>query len=180
MGTNWSTGSFIWTWGRASSLWAWRSTGTGCPGRSWSLLLWGYSRPAWTRSCAACCRWPCFGRRVGLDDPQRSLPTPTILWFCDSCRTFLLFHAPFSLLLPIFYQNKHSRKSPPGGLPYFLEAWYFFGNSAVFAPFLLKSLCDCCNFKYISSKCCYFFLWFQSLVHISVPFSLPKLSFSSK
>jgi len=20
----------------------------------------------------------------GLDDPQRSLPTPTILWFCDS------------------------------------------------------------------------------------------------
>jgi len=26
----------------------------------------GYSRPAWTRSCAACCRWPCFGRRVGL------------------------------------------------------------------------------------------------------------------
>ena len=26
---------------------------------------------------------PCFGRRVGLDDPQRSLPTPTILWFCD-------------------------------------------------------------------------------------------------
>jgi len=22
----------------------------------WSLLLWRYSRPAWTRSCAACCR----------------------------------------------------------------------------------------------------------------------------
>jgi len=35
-------------------------------------------------SCAAYCRWPCFGRGVGLDDPQRSLPTPTILWFCDS------------------------------------------------------------------------------------------------
>ena len=58
--------------------------GTGCPGRLWSLLLWRYSRPAWTRSCAAYCRWPCFGRGVGLDDPQRSLPTPTILWFCDS------------------------------------------------------------------------------------------------
>ena len=27
-----------------------------CPGRWWSLLLWRYSRPAWTRSCAACCR----------------------------------------------------------------------------------------------------------------------------
>ena len=31
----------------------------------------------------ACCRWPCFDREVGLDDPQRSLPTPNILWFCD-------------------------------------------------------------------------------------------------
>ena len=26
---------------------------------------------------------PCFGRGVGLDDPQSSLPTPTILWFCE-------------------------------------------------------------------------------------------------
>jgi len=32
--------------GRSSSLWGWRSTGTGCPGRWWSLLLWRYSRPA--------------------------------------------------------------------------------------------------------------------------------------
>ena len=48
-----------------------------------SLLLWRYSRPTWTRSSTACCRWPCFGRGVGLDDPQRSLPTPTMLWFCD-------------------------------------------------------------------------------------------------
>jgi len=39
-----------------------------------------YSRPAWTRSCAACSRWPCFGRGVGLHDPERSLPTPNILW----------------------------------------------------------------------------------------------------
>ena len=60
-----------------------RSTRTGCPGRLWSLLLWRYSRLAWTRSCAACCRQPCFGRGVGLDDPQRSLPTPTILWFYE-------------------------------------------------------------------------------------------------
>ena len=56
----------------------------GGPGRLWSLLLWRYSRPAWTRSSAACCRFPCFGRGVGLDDPQRSLPTPNILWSCDS------------------------------------------------------------------------------------------------
>jgi len=62
----------------------WRSTGAGCPGRLWSLLLWRYSRHAWTRSCAACCGRPCFGRGVGLDDPQRSLPTSTILWFCEA------------------------------------------------------------------------------------------------
>jgi len=43
----------------------WWSTETGCPGRLWSLLLW-ILRPTWTRSCAACCRWPCFGRG-GLD-----------------------------------------------------------------------------------------------------------------
>ena len=84
MGTKWSTGSSVWRWGRTSSLWGWRSPGTGCPWRLWSLLLWRYSRPAWTRSCAACCRWPCFSRGVELDVPQRSLPTPTILWFCDS------------------------------------------------------------------------------------------------
>ena len=33
-----------------------------------------------SRSCAACCRRPCFDRRIGLDDPRRSLPTPDILW----------------------------------------------------------------------------------------------------
>jgi len=48
------------------------------------LIRIGVRFPAWTRSCAACCRRPCFSRGVGLDDPQRSLPTPNILWFCDS------------------------------------------------------------------------------------------------
>jgi len=98
MGTNWSIGSSVWTWGRTSSLWGWRSTGTGCPERLWSFLLWRYSRPAWTRSCAACCRWHCFSRRVGLDDPQRSLPTHSILWFCDFVILwfFLFLQLPYS------------------------------------------------------------------------------------
>ena len=65
-----------------ASLWGWWSTGTGCPGRLWSLSLWRYSRPGWTRSCAACCRCPCLGRGVGLDDPE--LPSnphhSVILW----------------------------------------------------------------------------------------------------
>ena len=47
---------------------------------------------AWTRSSAAYCRWPCFGRRVGLDDPQRSFPTPTILWFCEEALCHFLLH----------------------------------------------------------------------------------------
>ena len=72
--------------GTSSSLWGRRSPGIGCLGRLWSLLLWRYSRHTWTRSLTAYCRWPCFGRRVGLDEPQRSFPTPTILcdsvWFC--------------------------------------------------------------------------------------------------
>ena len=32
MGTNWSTGSSVWTWGRISSLWGWRSTGQAAQG----------------------------------------------------------------------------------------------------------------------------------------------------
>jgi len=27
-------------------------------------ICWRYSRPTWTRSCAACCRRLCFGRGV--------------------------------------------------------------------------------------------------------------------
>ena len=89
MDATWSIGSSSWTWGRTSSLWGWRSTGTGGPERLWSLLLWRYSRPAWMWSCAACSRWPCFGRGVGLDDPQSPFqPLPfcdsVILWFYDS------------------------------------------------------------------------------------------------
>ena len=50
------------------------------------LLLWRYSKPTWLQSYAACSRWTFFGRRVELDDLLRSLPTPTILWFCEfSC-----------------------------------------------------------------------------------------------
>ena len=99
---------FHWTQGRTSSPWGWRSTGTGCPGRLWSLLLWRYSRPVWTRSCAACCRWPCFGRGVGLDDPQRSLPTPTILWFCDS-----VIISPFSMESDILMAKALQAASAP-------------------------------------------------------------------
>ena len=84
MGTTWSIEISTWTWGRTSSLWGWQSTRTGCPEGLWNLLLWRFSRPAWTRSCAACSRWPYFGSKVGLADLQRSHPTPTILWFCDS------------------------------------------------------------------------------------------------
>jgi len=57
--TNWDTG-------RTSLLWGWHSTGTGCPERSWSLLLWRYSELSYILSCAthykdyslaAVCKW---------------------------------------------------------------------------------------------------------------------------
>ena len=105
MGTNWSRASSRWTWRRTSSLWGWLSIGTGCPGRLWSLLLWRYSRPTWTRSCAAWFRWPCFGRRVGLDDPQRSFPTPNILWFCDFVITLK------AVMITVWGNQRHISKS---------------------------------------------------------------------
>ena len=83
-GSNWSIGSSIWTWGRTSSLWGWRSTGTGWPGRLWSLLLWRYSRPTWTRSCAACSGWQ--GDWTGWPTEVPSNPYHSvILWFCGIC-----------------------------------------------------------------------------------------------
>jgi len=88
MGTNWSIRSSIWTWGRTSSFWGWWSTGTGCPEGLWILLLWRYSKPSWTRSCAACSGWPCFSKGVGLDDPRGPFQPLT---FCDSVWNHLLF-----------------------------------------------------------------------------------------
>ena len=66
-----------------------RNTGTSCQEELWCLLLWRHSKATWTQSSATCSSWPCFDRGVGLDDPQRSFPTPTILWFCDSVTGWL-------------------------------------------------------------------------------------------
>ena len=98
IGTNWGTGSSVWTWGRTSSLWVtehWNRL----PREAVDSPSLRYSRPAWTKSCAACCRRHCFGRRVGLDDQQRSLPTPNILWFCDSVLSIALW-LMFTLCVP--------------------------------------------------------------------------------
>ena len=65
------------------SHWGWRSPGPGCPGRLWSLLLWRYSSPAWTRSCAACSGWPCFSRSwTGWPTEVPSNPDHSV-WFCN-------------------------------------------------------------------------------------------------
>lgn len=66
MCTNWDVESSIWT----------------CSDRLWNLLLLIYSKPAWMLSCATCCR-ELLWQGVGLNDPQRSFPAPTVLWFCD-------------------------------------------------------------------------------------------------
>ena len=64
----------------------WRSTGTGCPGRWWSLLLWRCSRPAWMPTCATCCREPALAggwTRWSLEDHSNPYNS-VILWFCDN------------------------------------------------------------------------------------------------
>lgn len=43
-------------------------------------LLWGYSKPPWSQSCATCSRWPGSSWGLGLNDLQRSLPTSITLW----------------------------------------------------------------------------------------------------
>ena len=100
-GTNWSRGSFSWTWGRTSSLWGYWSPVTGCPGRLWSLFLWRYSRPTWTRSSAACSRL-CQGvwnrRQTEVpSNPDHSVILWISLWLiwvhCPVCaRSQLLAH----------------------------------------------------------------------------------------
>ena len=81
MGTKWSTGSSIWTWGI-----------TYFEGdRVLEQAAWGGCRV----SVAEDTQNPpehfpmqptagnCFSREIELDDLQRSLPTLTILWFCN-------------------------------------------------------------------------------------------------
>jgi len=53
------------------------------PGRLWSLLLWRYSRSSWTPTCAACYSLCCREAALQGGWTRWSLPTPTILWFCD-------------------------------------------------------------------------------------------------
>ena len=64
-------------------LWGWLSTGTGHPERLWSLPHQRYSKTIRTWSWATGWRWACLSRGVRADDLQRSLPTSTILWFCE-------------------------------------------------------------------------------------------------
>lgn len=65
-------------WNTKFSISTWRNSGTGCPGRLYSLHYWRYWKDIWMWSWATCFKWPC------LSDPQRSLPSTTVLWFC--CR----------------------------------------------------------------------------------------------
>lgn len=44
-------------------------------------------KPTWICSYVNCSRWPYFGRGLGPDDLQMSLPTLTILLFCDMIST---------------------------------------------------------------------------------------------
>lgn len=74
-----NTGSSTWIRGKVSLLWEWLSTGTGCT----EILHSGVSFKSYLN--AIVCNllwWTHFRRRVGLNDLQKSVPTPTILWVC--------------------------------------------------------------------------------------------------
>ena len=114
-GTNWSIGSSIWTWGRTS----WRSDGAlqeaverGC-GVSFSGDIQDPPGRSHVQSCAAYCRWPCFGRGVALDYLQRSLPTLTILWFCDLTTWYRFLQYPVFMIYPKTWEQKSHKSSPP-------------------------------------------------------------------
>ena len=76
----------------------------------WYVLLWRYSKPTWKRSCAACSRWPCFGKGFGLGEPQRSLPTRTIVWYHIQVQIFLhlleAYNVPRVMFLAVFMEGK--------------------------------------------------------------------------
>ena len=80
-----------------------QSTGTGCPERLWSLLLWRYSRPAWTPT------WATFSRELALSgglDPMISRGPFQPLQFCDSVILLsFLCDVPTALLIPYFTCN---------------------------------------------------------------------------
>ena len=77
----------------------WSNSGTAFPGRLWSLHLWRYSKPGWTTcpvALAACCRWPCFSRGVGVDDLERSYPS-SMMWFCEQAKNCVVLYFPTGL-----------------------------------------------------------------------------------
>jgi len=78
-----------------SFLWGWHSTGTGCPERLWSLLLWRHSKPTY----ATCCRELALAE-AELSDLQRSFSTSVILWNatylqCEILKEVLKFETAF-------------------------------------------------------------------------------------
>lgn len=55
----------------------WSSTGISCPGKSWNLHPWTYSKPHWTRSWATSSSWPLDH---GLGSLKHPFQPSIILW----------------------------------------------------------------------------------------------------
>lgn len=68
-------------------LWEHSNTWTGCPERLWSHTE---STPYW--KWAACSRWLCLSRKIGLVDLKSCLPTSTLLWSCGVQFHLIWFH----------------------------------------------------------------------------------------
>ena len=72
------------SWGRIYFQWGWQSTGSGCPERLWSLLLWKYSRPIWTSTFATYCGEPALAGGWTWWSPEALyIPYSSVApWFC--------------------------------------------------------------------------------------------------
>lgn len=77
-------GSSTWTWGKASLLLRWESTGTDCSERLWSLL-WRYSKTASMLCSVTCCIEPALsGCWTTWSSVVPSSPYNPVLLWCTS------------------------------------------------------------------------------------------------
>ena len=111
MAINWSMGSSAPICKGTSSQWRWQSTATGCWGRLWILLLWGYSRTIWTPTCAACCREPALQggwTQWSLEVPSNPCDSVIFKVHSNMSRSMILWEQESKAVCGFEWQDTHS------------------------------------------------------------------------
>lgn len=91
-----------------------------CLGYLVPLPLRTHSIPTWTHFCVTSLGDPALAGGVGVDELQKSLPTFTILWFCD----YLRITKVLTKHMHVWSQIKTQIKTP--SLPWYLWQFLFF------------------------------------------------------